>query len=129
VVEFGLSVPDRLKVDGKQGKTFLKKWASRFLPEKHLLAHKRGFHVPVGKWLRGNYLPALRDLLPRHPAICTWFRPAGVVKLIDRCADSGPKSRMVWALLQFAIWHQIFVDGKGLRPPAEQDPLDFISQT
>lgn len=126
VVEFGLSLPDHLKVERKQGKVFLKRWAARFLPKQHLLAPKRGFHVPVGEWLKGGYLARLRDILPCHHGIRAWFQPEGVVSLIDRCGTSGPTSRMVWALLQFAVWYQLFIEGNGKRPPARQDPLDLI---
>jgi asparagine synthase (glutamine-hydrolysing) len=128
VVEFGLALPDHLKVMGREGKAFLKRWAVRFLPETHLFAPKRGFHVPVGEWMKGRYLDRLREVLPDHPAIRRWFKPAGVLKLIHQCGTAGITSRMVWALLQFAIWHQLFIDGKGERPPAKQDPVDLISQ-
>ena len=127
VVEFGLSLPDAMKANRRQGKTFLKKWASRFLPRDHLYAPKRGFHVPVGEWLQGRFLQRLTNVLPQHPAVKAWFRPEGVRSLLQKCQPTGPTSRMVWALLQFVIWHQIFIEGKGQRPHEKQDPLDIIS--
>jgi asparagine synthase (glutamine-hydrolysing) len=127
IVEFGLSLPDSMKSDGRQGKTFLKKWAARFLPETHLYAPKRGFHVPVGEWLQGRFLERLQDVLPHHPAIAAWFRPEGVKSLLTQCLPTGPTSRMVWALLQFALWHQMFVEGRGQRPPVKIDPLEILS--
>jgi len=30
IVEFGLSLPDELKIEGRQGKAFLKRWAADF---------------------------------------------------------------------------------------------------
>jgi asparagine synthase (glutamine-hydrolysing) len=128
VVEFGLGLPDRLKVAGGQGKLFLKKWAARFLPEEQLFTPKHGFNVPVGEWLRGDLLDRLRPVLPRHPAIREWFRTAGVEELIARCRTSGPTSRMVWALFQFALWHQIFIVDKGRRPAERTDPVEMISR-
>ncbi|MFZ0450470.1 MAG: asparagine synthase (glutamine-hydrolyzing) [Desulfatiglandaceae bacterium] len=128
VVEFGLSLPDHLKVMEKQGKFFLKKWAARFLPEDHLFTPKQGFHVPVGEWLKGDLLDRLQDVLPRHPAIRQWFRVPGVKELIGRCRTSGPTSRTVWALFQFALWHQIFVVEKGRRPAERMDPVEMISR-
>ena len=128
VVEFGLSLPDSLKVEGSQGKAFLKRWALRYLPEEHLFGPKRGFHVPVGEWMRGEFIRRLREVLPRHPAIRIWFRPAGVVELLDDYAASGPVNRMVWALLQFAVWYELFIRGDGSAPPTRQDPLELISR-
>jgi asparagine synthase (glutamine-hydrolysing) len=128
VVAFGLGLPDHLKTSGNRGKSFLKRWATGFLPEDHLCGPKRGFHVPVGEWIGGQFLDQLADVLPRHRAIRTWFRPEGVVRLIRTCRSSGPSSRMVWALLQFAIWHHFFIDGEGQRPPVKLDPLEVIDQ-
>ena len=127
VVEFGLSLPDSMKSDGHQGKAFLKRWAARFVPEDHLYGPKRGFHVPVGEWLQGRFLERLVNVLPQHPAIKSWFRPDGVKVLLQKCQPTGPTSRMVWALLQFAVWHQIFIESKGQRPPEKLDPLEIIS--
>ncbi len=126
VVEFGLALPDRLKVEGKQGKAFLKRWATRFLPKEHLYGRKRGFYVPVGEWLQGDYLARLKTVLPHHPAISAWFQPKGVKTLLDQYQPTGPSNRMVWALLQFALWHQLFIEGSGERPPDNIDPLEFI---
>ncbi len=128
VVTFGLGLPDDLKVTAKHGKAFLKRWALEYLPADHLYGPKRGFHVPVAEWIRGRFLTALAEVLPRHAAIRSWFRPEGVAQLIRTCRSSGPGIRIVWALLQFAIWHHFFIDGKGQRPPVKLDPLEILDR-
>lgn len=127
VVEFGLALPDRLKIDGKQGKLFLKRWAARFMPEEQLRAPKRGFGVPVDKWFTKDLLERLGKILPQHPAMRAWFQPEGVRRLIDNAHGNSVNVRMLWSLLQFAIWHRIFIEGRGERPPIDQDPIDLIS--
>ena len=127
VVEFGLGLPDHLKVTGKQGKSFLRHWAAKHLPPGHLGGPKRGFHVPIGEWTTGRYLTTLADVMPRHPAIQNWFRPGGVKELIAKCPSSMPATRLVWALLQFVIWYQLFIFGHGQRPPVKADPLEVIA--
>ncbi|HKY93527.1 MAG TPA: asparagine synthase (glutamine-hydrolyzing), partial [Nevskiaceae bacterium] len=72
VVEFGLSLPDALKVRSDAGKVFIKRWAEGFLPADHLWQHKAGFHVPVGEWLRGPFLASLAGRLPKSEAIQAW---------------------------------------------------------
>jgi asparagine synthase (glutamine-hydrolysing) len=128
VVEFGLSLPDALKVRKDSGKVFLKRWAEGFLPADHLWRHKAGFHVPVGEWLRGNFLSALATKLPASPAIRQWCRADAVQALLARQAAKRDVTREVWSLLQFAIWHRLFVDGRGSLPPpgAEEDPLEWL---
>ena len=85
VVEFGLSLPDALKIGPRQGKLFLKRWAERRVPREHLWRRKRGFYVPVRQWFRGEFLDKLGARLSRHPMIRRWFIPEGVAR---SCASS-----------------------------------------
>jgi len=126
VVEFGLGLPDRLKVGNGQGKLFLKRWAERDLPSDHLYRRKRGFHVPVPEWLGDSFLDRLAAVLPANAAIREWFRPEGVARLLEAQRRKGGSSREVWCLMQFAIWHRIFVDGTAGEPEPESDPIVWI---
>lgn len=126
VVEFGLALPDRLKVEGRQGKVFLKRWASRLIPGDHLWKKKRGFKVPVGDWLRGDYLQRVAHCIESSVAIREWFDAAAVAQLVARQQQRGDVTKNVFALLQFAIWHRLFIEGSGARPPERIDPVDFL---
>jgi asparagine synthase (glutamine-hydrolysing) len=126
LVEFGLSLPDHLKLRGGQGKWLLKRWAERRLPKSHLDGPKRGFHVPIGEWLQGSLLDGLRQKLPANAAIRDWFDGEGVGQLIAAHAGHGGAAREIWCLLQFAIWHRLFVQQPGVRPGTDEDPLDWI---
>jgi asparagine synthase (glutamine-hydrolysing) len=125
VVEFGLSLPDSLKVAGRQGKLFLKRWAERRLPREHLWRRKRGFYVPVRQWFHGEFLDRLAAVLPRNPAIRRWCRPDGVVLLLREQQAGGNASRAIWGLMQLAIWHRIFIEGHV--PGRDEDPLEWIA--
>ncbi|QXP84669.1 asparagine synthase (glutamine-hydrolyzing) [Methylococcus sp. Mc7] len=126
IVEFGLGLPDRLKVEGRQGKLFLKRWGERLMPAEHLYAKKRGFHVPIGEWLDEPFLKRLAQILPEHPALAPWLKPDGIRTLIAGCRDERQGSTMLWAVIQFAIWHRLFISGNGERPEALTDPLDIL---
>ena len=128
LVEFGLSLPDHLKLRGGQGKWLLKRWAERRLPKAHLYGPKRGFHVPIGEWLQGSLLDGLRQKLPANAAIREWFDGERVGQLIAGHARRGTAAREIWCLLQFAIWHHFFIDGKGQRPPVKLDPLEILNK-
>ena len=125
VVEFGLSLPDALKASDKAGKVFLKRWAEGFIPRDHLWRAKRGFHVPVGEWLRGDFLDRLGPRLADNAAIRRWCRPAGVSDVIQRQQQKGDCTREVWSLMMIAIWQRVFFENVGV-PDAESDPLDWI---
>ncbi len=126
MVEFGLSLPDELKVEGRQGKVFLKRWAERFLPADHLWRKKKGFHVPLNEWLDGKFLSVLTTRLPANAGVREWFRTDAVEQLLRQQSQKGDVSREVWSLMQFAIWHRIFIEGNGEKPPVDANPLDWI---
>lgn len=124
VVEFGLSLPGNLKIDGGQGKAFLKRWAEPLLPRELLYAKKRGFHVPMGEFFRDDFKRRLADVLPRHPAVREHFLDGGVRRLVAEYGRSSVINRLTWALLQFAVWHELLFNGR--KAERRQDPLALI---
>ncbi|MFZ1576376.1 MAG: asparagine synthase (glutamine-hydrolyzing) [Chromatiaceae bacterium] len=126
LVEFGLGLPDKLKVARGVGTLFLTRWARCDLPEEYLFARKRGFYVPMGDWMEADLLGHLDTLLPEHPALRPWFRPDGVRALIVRCRDTRNGSAMLWAIIQFVIWTRFLRQGFAERPAALTDPLELI---
>lgn len=126
VVEFGMALPDALKVDGRSGKRFLKIWGERFLPREHLMGRKKGFTVPVRDWLRGERLARLATALDSSPGIRAWFLPAGVAGLCRLQQETGKYSAPLWALLNFALWHRFFVEGDAFAPEHGLDPFELL---
>ncbi|NKF21650.1 asparagine synthase (glutamine-hydrolyzing) [Solimonas marina] len=127
VIEFGLSLPDALKVSSKSGKVFVKRWAERYVPRDHLWQHKRGFHVPIGEWLRGTFLDTLAEKLPASAAIRQWCEPSAVRELLAREHARYDVTREVWSLMQFAIWHRLFIEADGSQVPgSDEDPLAWL---
>jgi asparagine synthase (glutamine-hydrolysing) len=125
VVEFGLGLADGLKVRGRQGKVFLKRWAEGRIPREHLWRPKRGFYVPVRRWLKGDILDGLAARLPAHPVIRRWFQPDAVAELVREQQQGGNAARLVWGLMQLAIWHGIFVEGRV--PGRDEDPMAWVA--
>ena len=126
VVEFGLALPDTLKVSGRDGKWFLKRWGERFFPREHLWGRKRGFTVPVGDWLRGERLTRIAEALECTEAVRQWFSPGGFNRLLAAQARHGRHGPALWAWLNFAIWHRIFIERGGERPPPLLDPVSYL---
>jgi asparagine synthase (glutamine-hydrolysing) len=126
IVEFGLSLPDALKVQRRTGKVFLREWGRRYLDAGTLSQSKQGFHVPMRRLLSGGFLQQLGDALAGNAAVRDWFHVDGIRELIETQQRSGRSSEQVWGLMQFAIWHRIFVERQGQAPARAEDPLDWI---
>jgi asparagine synthase (glutamine-hydrolysing) len=61
--EFGLTLPHRLKVQGRQAKVVLRSVARRRLPERVASKPKHGFGVAVDAWVDQEFKTRLRDTL------------------------------------------------------------------
>ncbi len=126
VVEFGLGLPDAFKVEPGQGKVFLKRWAEAHLPKEVLWRPKRGFHVPIGQWMRGDILDQLEAALPANRGIQQWFVPGAIPDLVHAQRRNGSATRELFSLLQFAVWHQLFVEGAAPPPAQGQNPIEWL---
>ncbi|URI08831.1 asparagine synthase (glutamine-hydrolyzing) [Aquincola tertiaricarbonis] len=126
VVEFGLSLPDAWKVQGRIGKHFLRRWGLRHLPHDALFTPKKGFHVPMHWLLSGDFLKHLQAALARNAAVQQWLQPAGVARLIEVQQQTGAHTEALSAVLHFALWHRIQVEQGGRRPPAHAELLDYL---
>jgi asparagine synthase (glutamine-hydrolysing) len=126
VVEFGLALPDELKVQPRAGKVFLKRWAERYLPREWLWRKKKGFGVPVRDRMRGDWLACYAQVVPRSEGIRAWFDADALARLIEFQRHTGKAAHALKGLLSFALWHRIFVEGDGEAPPKRQDPLAYL---
>ena len=126
IVEFGLSLPDALKVQGRVGKLLLRRWGQRLIPGDYLMQSKKGFHVPMAQLLSGEFLSRLGPALAGNAAVKSWFDVDGIRYLIEQQQRTRACTEQVWGVMQFAIWHRIFVEQQGRMPGRAEDPLDWI---
>ena len=62
LVEFALSLPSSLKVKGMTTKYLLKKAVAPYLPHRTINRPKKGFGIPVAKWLNKDFAPIVDEL-------------------------------------------------------------------
>ena len=120
---FAFSLPDRLKIRKGAGKYLLKAWLNRILPMAEPFNPKRGFTVPVGRWIADKG-PRLGPLLARQPAIAAMAKPESIENLTRHCTDKRA-GFAAWTLLYYALWHRRHI--LGLMP--EGDVFDCLSTT
>lgn len=107
IVEFGLSLPDYLKIEQKTGKLFLKKWAENYLPKDHLYGKKKGFTVPVRQWMSDSaYIEKIMDAIGSSEGIDRFFSQQGLQKLFMTSSGSSRHSSARWMLLQLMLWFE-----------------------
>jgi asparagine synthase (glutamine-hydrolysing) len=116
LMEWAAGLPADLKIRSGTTKYLLKKAVAEWLPPELISRPKMGFGVPLAAWLRTELRDLSWDLLTDHTARSRGlFRPDAVTRLLRRHEAGTDHSTRIWALIQFELWHRIFVDGAHTR--------------
>jgi asparagine synthase (glutamine-hydrolysing) len=106
VVEFGASLPNRLRMRWGKGKLLLRHAMKDILPPSILARGKMGFGAPLGVWFRGDLQPLVKErLLPATSPIYEHLRPEPVAELVAaHMAHAADLSPQIWSLLTLESW-------------------------
>ena len=112
LVEFAARLPPRLKMNGAMRKYLLKKVARKWLPPEIITRKKKGFPVPVPRWLRTSARPIVHDLLSSERVQQRGlFDPCFVQQLVhEHETGFADHSTMIYGLMQIELWHRLFLD-------------------
>ncbi len=113
VVEFVARLPYRMKLNGFKMKYLLKKCVQDLLPKGIAGRGKKGFGIPVAKWIKGPLRNMTCDLLAedklRREGI---FKPEEVIKLLnDHFEGKADNRKKLWTLIMFEKWLERWGDG------------------
>jgi asparagine synthase (glutamine-hydrolysing) len=106
VVEFGASLPDRLRMRFGKGKILLRRAMKGILPDAVMERGKMGFGAPLGAWFRSDLEGLVHERLldPASP-IYEYLRPGPVAAIVRRHgAAAADLSAQIWALLTLESW-------------------------
>lgn len=115
VAEFALSLPASMKVRNLTTKYLLKKTLSPLLPENIIKRPKKGFGIPVAKWLKGDFKVLVDELLEegyvRRQGIFEW---SYLNKLLsDHYEGRADRRKELWTLIMFQRWWHKFFNSSG----------------
>ncbi len=108
LIEFGMRLPDDLKVRGKSGKLVLRELAARRLPESIRNMPKRGFSIPAARWLRGDLRPMAESLLFDAGRPFAGVLNDGVIRTMWNEHQSAARDHSVflWGLMMLSLWRR-----------------------
>jgi asparagine synthase (glutamine-hydrolysing) len=106
LVDLGLSLPAGAKIAHRRGKAILREAFADWLPRGVLRRPKRGFGVPLARWLRRELRGVLAECLLRpQGGFAKLFRPEALAGLVnDHLSGRADHSHRLWALLVLARW-------------------------
>jgi asparagine synthase (glutamine-hydrolysing) len=113
LVEFSASLPFRTRFRGFRLKGLLRKALEGILPDEILHRPKRGFMVPVGRWIREDLKDFIGDALSGNGiGKLPWFNHDRIRTIVDMHFEGRANfAHQIWALLVFKLWHDAYVDG------------------
>lgn len=111
IVEFGLNLPIKYRLNGWNEKYILKQIAKDILPKKIFKRRKHGFNVPIDYWFENTLGDLLIQLLDRNKH--NLYNKHYVYELLEylKFAKGGFKARNViaqklWTVLVFEMWYE-----------------------
>jgi asparagine synthase (glutamine-hydrolysing) len=106
LVEFIMGVPTRMKLRRWTSKYILKKAMGHWLPDEVIHRPKKGFGVPIAKWLKGPLKGLFRDLLSADRIRREGFLNADYVSnlLQDHLQNRRDNRKQLWTLLVWELW-------------------------
>jgi asparagine synthase (glutamine-hydrolysing) len=118
LMELAASIPDDLKVRGREKKWILRHAMRGILPDEILDRPKQGFSVPLSTWLRGDLRGWAREiLLDPETRSRGYFAPGAVERLLERHrAGTDADAKRIWSLVMLELWHREFVDARAADP-------------
>jgi asparagine synthase (glutamine-hydrolysing) len=115
-------LPDSLKIQNKLGKSLLRHWLNRRLPEAKPFSKKRGFKVPVGHWIT-NHGDRLGPMVAGQPGVAAFGDRDAIIRLFK--TQGKEEGFAAWTLLFYALWHQRHI----LELKTDGDVFDALSLT
>ena len=102
---FAQSLPYDVRLRGGTLKAVLREISRRRIGERVAKGKKRGFSIPVGRWLAGRWRPHFEELLrDSHAAREGWIDAAAVRKYLAEAAAKGFASNPLWYIYVFEQW-------------------------
>lgn len=111
LVEFVFSLPNELKIRGREGKWILKESMRGLLPDEILNRSKKGFSIPIKNWLRRE----LKPLCDKHLSFQAierlgFFNPRTVTTWTEEHMNGRrDHAHRLWALIQLSMWAERFL--------------------
>lgn len=106
LIDLAASLPEDIKLGGNTTKPLLRALAARHLPDAVVNAPKRGFEIPLLRWMSQDLNAMLRERVLDPSSYCmTRFDGRAVEALLD--GDGWDRKRWaacVWGLLCLEIW-------------------------
>ena len=111
VVEWGLSLPLKYKINRFETKHILKDVARSLVPRELIDRPKMGFAIPRAEWIRTGMKEMTLDTLTDSKAQNRgWFDMKSTKQLISTHMSGKDLDHIIWPMLMLELWARTWVD-------------------
>jgi asparagine synthase (glutamine-hydrolysing) len=112
IIEFAMSLPDNLKIRGKDTKYLLRKLLFKHVPREILERPKQGFSIPIQKWLLSTLKEDLLAMKEDHNFLTTFeLDEVELHKIIDNFISQKVyiNPHFIWFLYTLHQWYNRWI--------------------
>jgi asparagine synthase (glutamine-hydrolysing) len=122
--EFAATLPFAVRLRQNTLKAVLRELARRKLGERVSSGRKRGFSIPVQRWVAGQWRDLMRDLMSTSVLDEQgWINSGNVLKQLDHAGQAGWAPNQLWYLLVLELWLRKEKTENSIKPVVRSDAL------
>ncbi len=109
LMEYAPGMNDSFKINNKTTKYLLRTLAKKYLPEQLINQPKRGFEIPLKKWVEDDLSELIKDYIGASSALSKqMLKPAFVEALLANTVKipAEKRAKMLWTLMSMEIWYK-----------------------
>jgi len=108
ITEFAPSLPNNMKINMLTTKSILRDVARELLPQNVVNAPKRGFEVPLVKWVDGELRGMIFDYLSTKSYSSRFIPQSKIDELLSGKADVSKhkRAKMLWSMFALDVWYR-----------------------
>ena len=108
LIDLILKIPSNLRTKQKDLKYLLRKSLRDFLPDEILNAKKKGFILPIDRWLRTNLMDLTKEYLDPNRLKKEGIFNSDIYSryVVPHFAGKSNNSSKIWTILMFQLWKE-----------------------
>ncbi len=115
IVNFAMGLPLSSKIGFVENKRILRALAADYFPPDFIDRRKKGFSIPIHAWMRHELFDiVVKVILSSREALEDFFNFSEIEELLNEHKRSGGLGTHIWLLLNFVLWHKLFIQGEDI---------------
>ncbi|NOQ29868.1 MAG: asparagine synthase (glutamine-hydrolyzing) [Helicobacteraceae bacterium] len=106
MLELAPTLQDSFKIKGKSTKYILRELSKKYLPKELITQPKRGFEIPLKRWVENDLSSNINDVLSSNSYSSTFIENDFIQKLLNKriVVSDEKRAKMLWDMYCLEVW-------------------------